>query len=123
MTSVSKNVYIAKLDDIVTKYNNTYHNTIKMKPVDVESNTYIDFSKEINNKDPKIKIGDNVRISKYENIFAKGYTSIWSEEIFMVKKFNMLCRGHMLLVIVKEKKLLGRFMKTNCKQQIKRNLN
>ena len=74
MTSISKNVYIDKLDDIVNKYNNTYHSTIKMKPVDVKSNTYIDSSKEINNKDPKFKIGDFVRISKYKNIFAKGYT-------------------------------------------------
>ena len=64
MTSVSKNVYIGKLDDIVNKYNNTYHNTIKMKPVDVKSNSNIDSSKEIKNKDPKFKIGDIVRISK-----------------------------------------------------------
>ena len=73
MTSVSKNVYIDKLDDTVNKYNNTYHGTIKMKPVDVKSNTYIDYSKETNNKDPKFKVGDNVRISKYKNTFAKAY--------------------------------------------------
>ena len=79
MTSIPKNVYIDKLDDIVNKYNNTYHSTIKMKPVDVKSNTYIDSSKEINNKDPKFKIGDIVRISKYKNIFAKGYTPNWPE--------------------------------------------
>ena len=71
MTSVSKNVHIDKLDDIVNKYNNTYHDTIKMKPVDVQSNTYIDSSKEINNRNPKFKIGDNVRISKYNNVFTK----------------------------------------------------
>ena len=64
-TSISKNVYIDKLDDIVNKYNNTYHSTIKMKSVDVKSNTYINSSKEINDKDPKFKIGDIVRISKY----------------------------------------------------------
>ena len=74
MTSVSKNLYIDKLDDIVNKCNNTYHSTIKMKPVNVKSNTYIDSSKEINNNIPKFKIGDTVRISKYKNIFAKGYT-------------------------------------------------
>ena len=74
MTSVSKNVYIDKLDDIVNKYNNKYHNTIKMKPADVISNTYMESSKEINNKDPKFKFGDTVRISKCKNIFAKGYT-------------------------------------------------
>ena len=86
MTSVSKNVYIDKLDDIVNKYNNTYHSTIKMKPVDVKSNTYINSSKEINDKDPKFKIGDIVRISKYKNIFAKSYVSNCSEEDFEIKK-------------------------------------
>ena len=78
MTSISKNVYI--------KYNNTYHNTIKMKPIDVKDNTYINTSKEINNKDPKFKVGDHVRISKYKNIFGKGYMPNWSEEVFVIKK-------------------------------------
>ena len=73
MTSVSKNVYINKLDDIVGEYNNTYHRTIRMKPVDVKDNSYIDFKKEFNNKDPKFKVGDHVRISKYKSIFGKGY--------------------------------------------------
>ena len=63
MTPVSKNVYINKLDDIVDDYNNTYHRTIKMKPVDVKDNTYIDFKKDVNDKDPKFKVGDHVRIS------------------------------------------------------------
>ena len=86
MTSISKNVYIDKLDDIVNKYNNTYHTTIKMKPFDVKDNTYINTSKKINNKDPKFKVGDHVRISKYKNIFAKGYMPNWSEEVFFIKK-------------------------------------
>ena len=64
MTSVSKNVYIDKLDDIVNEYNNTYHTTIKMKPIDVKDNTYINTDKKINNKDPKFKVGDSIRISK-----------------------------------------------------------
>ena len=71
ITAISKYIYIDKLDDIVSKYNNTYHNTTKMKPVDVKSNTYIDSSKEINDKNPKFKIIDNIRISKYKNVFAK----------------------------------------------------
>ena len=62
MTSISKNVYIDKLDNIVNKYNNTYHNTIEMKNVDVKSNTYIDSSKEVNDKNQRFKIGDNARI-------------------------------------------------------------
>ena len=86
MASISKNVYNDKLDDIVNKYNNTYHSTIKMKPVDVKSNIYIDSSKEINDKNPKFKIGDNVRISKHKNVFLKGYTPNWSEDVFMIKK-------------------------------------
>ena len=79
MTSVSKNVYIDKLDDIVDECNNTYHRTIKMKPVDVKDNKYIDIEKEVNERDPKLKVGDYVRISKYKNIFAKGYIPNWSE--------------------------------------------
>ena len=59
-----------------------------MKPVDVKDNTYIDFKKEINNKDPKFKVGDHVKISKYKNIFAKGYMPNWSEEIFVIKKIK-----------------------------------
>ena len=82
MTSISKKFYIDKLDDIVNKQNNTYHNTIKIEPVDVKSSTYIDSSKEINDKDPKFEVGDIVRISKYQNIFAKGYVPNWSEEVF-----------------------------------------
>ena len=88
MTSVSKNVYIDKLDDIVDEYNNTYHRTIKMKPVDVKDNTYIDFNKEVNDKDPKFKLDDHARISKYKNIFAKEYTPNWSEEDFVVSKIK-----------------------------------
>ena len=88
MTSISKNVYIDKLDDIVNEYNNTYHRAIKMKPIDVKDNTYIEFDKEVNDKDPKFKVGDNVRISKYKNIFAKGYTPNWSEEIFVIQEIK-----------------------------------
>ena len=86
MTSISKNVYINKLDDIVKKYNNTYHTSIKIKRVDIKNNTYIDLKKKVNDKDPKFKIGDHVRISKYKNIFTKGYMPNWSEENFVVSK-------------------------------------
>ena len=84
MTSISKNVYIDKLDDIVNKCNNTYHKTIKLKPVNVKPSTYIDSCKEIKDEDPKFKIGDIVRISKYKNLFAKGYVPNWSEEVFVL---------------------------------------
>ena len=74
ITSVSKNVYIDKLNDIVGEYNNTYHRTVKTKPVDIKDNIYIDFTKEVNDKDLKFKVGDHIRISKYKNIFTEGYT-------------------------------------------------
>ena len=86
MTAISGDAYIDKLDDIVNEYNNTYHRTIKMKSVDVKNNAYIDSSKKVNDKDPKFEVGDHVRISKYRNIFAKGYTPNWSEEVFVIKK-------------------------------------
>ena len=79
-------MYIDKLDDVVNEYNNTYQRTIKMKPVDVKDNIYIDFEKEVNDKHPKFKVGDHVRISKYKNVFAKGYTPNRSEEVFVIKK-------------------------------------
>ena len=86
MTSISKDEYIDKLDDIVNGYNNTYHRTNKMKPVDVKSGNYFEFNVNSNDKDPKFKIDDHVRISKYKNIFAKVYTPNWSEEVFVIKE-------------------------------------
>ena len=84
MTSISKNVYIDKLDDTVNKYNNRYHSTIKMKPVDVKSETYFNSSKKVNDKNPKLKIRNIVRISKYKNIFAKGHVPNWSGEVLAI---------------------------------------
>ena len=88
MASVLKSVYIDQLNDIVGEDNNTYDRTIKMKPVDVKDNTYINFTKEFNDKNPKFKIGDHVRIFKYKNIFAKGYTPNWYEEVFVISKIK-----------------------------------
>ena len=89
MTAISKNSYFDALDDIVHKYNNTVHKTIKMKPIDVTSDSYAEYNEDPSNKkDPKFKVGDNVRISKYKNIFAKGYTPNWSEEVFVVSKIK-----------------------------------
>ena len=86
MTSISKDVYIDKLDNIVKEYSNTYHRTIKMKPTDIKDNTYINTDKEVTDKKPKFKVGVYLRISKYKNIFAKGYTPNWSKEVFVIKK-------------------------------------
>ena len=88
MTAISKNVYFDVLDDIVKKYNNTVHKTIKMKPIDVTDDSFAEYNEESNKKDPKFKIGDHVRISKYKNIFAKGYAPNWSEEVFVINKIK-----------------------------------
>ena len=82
MTAIGKNVYYDVLDDVINEYNNAKHNTIKMKPIDVGDND------EHNEKDSRFKVGDRVRISKFKNIFAKGYTPNWSKEIFIVDKIN-----------------------------------
>ena len=79
-------MYIDKLDDIVNEYNDTHHTTIEIKPIRVKENTYINIDKEVNAKKPKFKVGDQIRTSKYQNIFAKGYTPNWSEEIFVIKE-------------------------------------
>ena len=87
MTTISKNVYFDVLDDIVNKYNNTIHRTIKMKPIDVTDDSFAEYNEELNKRNPKLKFGGYVRISKYKNIFAKGYASNWSMlVIFVIKK-------------------------------------
>ena len=101
------------MDDIVNEYNNTYHRTIKMKHIDVKDNTYLDFGKENNDKDLKFHVSDHVRISKYKNIFAKGYTPNWSKKIFVIKKVkNTVPRSYVRNL----KKLLDPFMKKSCKK-------
>ena len=76
------------LDDINNKYNNTVHRTIKMKPIDITGDSFVEYNENLNKKDPKFKVGDHVRISKYKNIFAKGYTPNWSEEVFVISKIK-----------------------------------
>ena len=117
MTSISKNVYIDKLDDIVDEYNNTYHTTIKMKPIDVKDNA--NTSKEINNKDPKFKVSDRVRISKYKNIFAKGYMPNWSEEVFVIKKVKNTIPWTYAINDLNGEEIIGTFYEK--KKQIKKN--
>ena len=86
MTAISKNVYFDVLDDIVNKYNKTVYRTIKVKPIDVTSDSYAEYNEGSNKRNPKFKVGDHVRISNYKNIFAKGFAPNWSEEIFVIKK-------------------------------------
>ena len=116
MTSKSKNVYTDKLDDIVNEYDNSYHRTIKMKPVDVKDNRYID-SIELHptglhsNKDPKFKVGDHVRIFKYKNIFAKGYTPNLSEEVFVIKKVKNTVPWTYIINHLNDEEIIGTFYK------------
>ena len=88
MTAISKNVYFDVLDDIVNKYNNTVHRTIKMKLIDVTTDSFAEYNEDSNKKNPKLKVGGHVRISNYKNIFAKGYAPNWSEEIFILNKIK-----------------------------------
>ena len=88
MTAIHKNIYFDVLDDIVNKYNNTVHRTIKMKPIEVMNDYYVKSNEDFNKKNPKFKVGDHVRISKYKSMFAKGYTPNWSEEVFVINKIK-----------------------------------
>ena len=88
MTAISKNVYFDVLDDIGNKYNNTVHRTIKMKPIDVTDDCYAEYNENPNKKCPKFKVGGHIRIWKCQNIFAKGYTTNFSEEIFVISKIK-----------------------------------
>ena len=122
MTSISKNVSIDKLDGIVNKYNNTYHKTIKMKPIGIKQSTYFESSKKTNYQEPKFKIGDIVRILKYKNIFAKGYVPNWSEEVFMIKKVKNTVPLTNVISDLKGEEIVGKFQekelqKTNQKEK------
>ena len=88
MTAVSKNVYFDLLDDIVNKYNNAVHRSIKMRPIDITPDSYVEYNEGSNKKDLKFKVGDDVRISRYKNIFSKGYTPSWLEEVFVDSKIK-----------------------------------
>ena len=99
MAAISKNIYYDALDDIVSKYNNTVHGTIKMKPNEVTDNYYAENNEIPNKKDPKCKVGDHIRISKCKNIFVKGYAPNWPEEVFIINEIKNKFVGLTLLVI------------------------
>ena len=120
MASISKDQYVDKLGNEFNRYNNTYHRKIKMKPVDVKFNTYIDSSKEINDKDPKCKIGNIVRISKYKNIFVKGYVPNWSEEEFFITKVkNIVPLAYVINDLKGQKNYWNILQKQNKKKESK----
>ena len=113
MTATGKNVYYDVLDDVVNKYNNTKHITIKMKPIDIGDNNKIVYIDEHNEKDSRFKVGDRVnsefRISKFKNIFAKGYAPNWSKEIFIVDKINDTVSYTYNLKDLNDEEIIGSF--------------
>ena len=102
-------MYIDKLYDIADEYNNTYHRTIEMKLVDVTDNTCIGFPKELNDKEPKFKVGDHVRISKYINILAKGYTPNFSKEVFVIKEIKNIVPWTYVISDLNGEEIIGTF--------------
>ena len=88
VTAISKNIYFDVLDNIVNKYKNAVHRTIKIKPIEVTDYFYAEYNEDFKKKNLRFKVGDHVRISKYNNIFAKGYAPNQSEEVFAVSKIK-----------------------------------
>ena len=109
MTAINKNVYYNVLDDVVNEYNNTEHNTIKMKPKNVGDDNNRVYIEDHNKKSAKFNVRDRVRISKFKNIFAKGYTPNWSKEIFIVNKVNDTVPWTYSLKDLNSEKILGSF--------------
>ena len=97
------------LDDIVDKYNNTYHNTVKMKPIDVKSNSYAEYNVDCNDKDPKFKIGDHVRISRHKKVSAKEYAPNWFEEVFVIKKVKNTVLWTYVIMDLNSEDIVGTF--------------
>ena len=106
---------------IYNKYNNTVHRTIKIKPIDVASDSYAEYNENSNKKDPKFKVSDHVRISKYKNSFAKGYAPNWPEEVFVVSKIKNTVPWTYVISDLNGEEITGSFYEKNCKKQIKKN--
>ena len=118
MTAVSKNVYFDVLDDIVNKYNNTVHKSIKMKPIDVTFDSYAEYNEDSNVTKPKFNVDYHVRISKYKNIFAKRYTQNWSEEVFDVSKIKDTVPWTYVISDLNDEKIVGSFYEKELQKTI-----
>ena len=121
MTATGKNVYYDVLDDVVNKYNNTKHSTIKMKPTDVKDNNKRVYIDEHNEKRSRFKVGDRVRISKFKNIFAEGYTPNRSREIFIVNKINDTVPYTYNIKDLNDKEIIGSFYDRELQKSILQN--
>ena len=119
ITVISGDRYFDFLDDIVNKYSNTVHTTIKIKPIDVRSNSYAEYNVHSNEKDPKFKVGDRVRKSKYKSSFTSGYTQIQSEQVFVASKARNTFSWTYLISDLNGGKLMELFMNKNCKNKSK----
>ena len=122
-TAISKNVYVDVLNDIVNRYNNTVHKTIKMKPIDVTDDYYVKYNEEFNKKDSKFKVGDHVEISKYKDIFAKGYTPNWTKEVFIVNKIKNTVPWTYSISDLNNEKILGSFYEKELQKTFKNKIN
>ena len=120
MTAVSKNVYFDVLDHIVDEYDNTYHRTTTMKLIDVKSHSFDEYNEETNEKNPKFKVGDHCRISQYKNIFAKGYSPNWSEEVFVINKIKNTVRWTYIINDLNGEKIVGSFNEKELKKKSER---
>ena len=109
------------LDDIVNKCNSTVHWTIKMKPIDVTSDSYAEYNEDSNKKNPKFKVGDHVKISKYKNIFAKEYAPNWWEEVFIISKIKNTVPWTYVVSELSGEEITEVFTKKNCKKLVKKN--
>ena len=121
MTAISKSAYFDVLDNIANKYNNTVHRTLKMKSAEVTSDSHAEYNQDYNKKDPKFKVGDHVRISKYKNIFAKGYSPNWSGEVFVIKEVKNTVPWTYVINDLNGEEIIGTFyekelQKTNQKE-------
>ena len=109
MAAISKNVYFNVLNDVVDEYNKAYHKTIKMKQIDVKNDSFAEYNEESNEKDPKFKVDDHVRISKYKNIFAEGYAPNWSGEIFVTRQIKNTVPWTYVIIDLNREEIIGSF--------------
>ena len=107
------------LEDIVDKYNNTYHQTIKIKPIDIKSSSYTEYNVDFSGKDSKFKIKNRIRVSKYKSTFSKRYSCNWSEKVFIIRKH---LPWTYIIIDLNSKEIVRTFIKMNCKRIFKKNL-
>ena len=123
MAAISKNVYVNVLNDIANKYNNTVHKTINIKRIDVTDDYDAKYKEEFNKKNPKFNDGDHVQISKYKDIFAKGYTPNWTKEVFIVNKIKNTIPWTYSIRDLNNEKILRSFYEKELQKTFKNKIN